>query len=50
MVFLVVAYVGNIYGPPPPSGPTLWIFGIVSSAILLLWTWWADNHRAPISN
>lgn len=50
MVFLVVAYVANLFGPPPPSGPALWIFGIVSSAILLSWTWWADRHRAPIAS
>lgn len=50
MVFLVVAYVANVFGPPPPSGPALWIFGIVSSAILLSWTWWADRHRAPIAS
>ena len=50
MVFLVVAYLGNIYGPPPPSGPALWIFGIVSSAILLVWTWWADRHRVQVTS
>ena len=50
MVFLVVAYLANLFGPPPPSGSALWMFMIVSSAILLLWTWWADAHRAPISN
>jgi hypothetical protein len=50
MAFLVVAYFGNMFGPPPPSGPALWIFMILSSAILLSWTWWADAHRAPIAN
>ena len=50
MAFLVVAYVANLFGPPPPSGPALWIFGIVSSVILLSWTWWADRHRAPIAS
>jgi len=49
-VFLVVAFFANMFGPPPPSGPALWIVGIISSAILLLWTWWADRHRVQVTS
>ena len=44
--FLVIAYVMNLLGPPPPSVTALWIFAIVGAAILTLWSWWADRHRA----
>jgi Lon protease-like protein len=44
-VFLVIAYFGNLYGPPPPSVTALWIFAIAGGAILTLWSWWADRHR-----
>jgi len=44
-VFLVIAYVANLAGPPPPSVTALWITAIVGAAILTLWSWWADRHR-----
>src|SRR4029079_12563563 len=44
-VFLLIAYAGNLMGPPPPSIQALWMFAIAGSAILLIWSWWADSHR-----
>ena len=47
-VFLIVAYFGNLYGPPPPSVTALWIFAFTGAAILTLWSWWADKHRVVL--
>jgi Lon protease-like protein len=47
-VFLVFAYFGNLYGPPPPSVTGLWIFAFIGAAILTLWSWWADKHRVVL--
>jgi hypothetical protein len=44
-VFLLIAYAGNLMGPPPPSIQALWMFAIAGSAIILIWSWWADSHR-----
>jgi hypothetical protein len=45
--FLLVLYLLNLFGPPPPSvtavawsGEAMWL--------LVLWAWWADRHRAPM--
>jgi hypothetical protein len=44
-VFLLVSYLANVFGPPPPSvrviawaGEAMWL--------LVLWAAWADRHRA----
>jgi hypothetical protein len=47
-VFLVIAYVANVAGPPPPTVGVLWVFAIVGAAILILWIWWVDRHRDAI--
>ncbi len=46
IAFLVVSYVTNTFGPPPPSAdlvayfaPLVWIFVILA--------YWADRNRAP---
>lgn len=42
--FLAIIYVGNLFGPPPPS-----VNALASTALALwltpLWAWWADRHR-----
>jgi hypothetical protein len=43
--FLLLAYLGNAFGPPPPSVAAIAITGIVSGPLLGLWAWWADRHR-----
>lgn len=47
-VFLVLVYFGNIFNAPPPSITALWIAALIGAALLTLWAWWADRHRAPI--
>jgi hypothetical protein len=44
-VFLPVVYLGNIFGPPPPSAGAIWPAGIAGGAILVAWMWWVDRHR-----
>jgi hypothetical protein len=48
-VFLAVAYLASLTGPPPPSIPALSGSLIVASAVILLWSWWADRHRESIA-
>lgn len=47
--FLVVGYIANLMGPPPPSVLALSLSVIVGSAILTAWSWWADRHREPMA-
>jgi hypothetical protein len=46
-LFLVVAYVANLVGGPPPSVQVLWVSAIIATGLLLIWTWWTDRHREP---
>lgn len=48
-VVLMVIYVANIFGPPPPGVTALWIVAIIGASVLTLWAWWADRHREPVS-
>ena len=45
IAFLVVSYLGNLFGPPPPSVQAI---GILGNAmwLLVLWAWWIERHRA----
>src|SRR5262249_32804076 len=42
---LLILYVGNIAGPPPPSVNALWAVSIAGVVLILAWSWWADRHR-----
>jgi amino acid transporter len=46
--FLVVVYVGNIVGPPPPTVQTVAVGALVGFVVLILWSWWVDRHREAI--
>jgi hypothetical protein len=48
-VVLMVIYVANIFGPPPPGVRALWIVAIMGASILTLWAWWVDRHRDAVS-
>ncbi len=48
IVFLVIAYIANITGPPPPDTKSLAVFAL-SGFLLPLWGWWVDRHRAPVA-
>jgi hypothetical protein len=43
--FLVVVYLVNVFGPPPPSVTAIWIGASVGAAVMTLWAWWVDRHR-----
>jgi len=43
--FLLIAYGAGI-GPPPPGITALVITAIAGTAVILLWAWWFDRHRA----
>ena len=47
-IFLAAIYVVNLTSPPPPSVTVVWIAGLAGGAIVVLWSWWADAHRAPV--
>lgn len=47
--FLLVAYLANLMGPPPPSVTALYASAIVASLLLLAWSWWVDAHRSSRS-
>ncbi len=46
--FLVLAYLGNVFGPPPPNVQAIAIAGIVGTALFTAWSWWADRHRGGL--
>jgi hypothetical protein len=48
--FLVVVYLANVFGPPPPSVSAVWIGALVGAAVMTLWAWWADRHRIATVN
>lgn len=45
IAFLAVAYLGNVFGPPPPSVPAIAIAGIAGGIVFTAWAWWIDRHR-----
>lgn len=45
IAFLLVIYLANIFGSPPPSDTAIGLVGILGTAILLAWSAWADRHR-----
>lgn len=44
IVFLLAAYAGAAFGPPPPSVKKLAI-GTLTGWLMVLWAWWFDRHR-----
>lgn len=46
--FLVVAYLGNVFGPPPPSVQAIAIAGLAGFVLFTAWAWWADRHRGEL--
>lgn len=46
VAFLVVLYVGNAFGPPPPDVNAV-AWGALAGWLLPLFGWWVDRHRTP---
>jgi hypothetical protein len=46
---LVICYEANIYSPPPSNLKTLGWAVLGLGLLLVLWAWWFDRHREPIS-
>lgn len=42
---LNIAYLNNIYGPPPPDDPVLIASVTLSMWLLVFWAYWVDGHR-----
>ena len=43
--FLGLAYLGNVFGPPPPGVTSIAIAGIAGGIVFTAWAWWIDRHR-----
>ncbi len=44
ITFLLVVYVANLFGPPPPSeGAVVW--GAMAMWLIVAWGYWVDRHR-----
>jgi hypothetical protein len=46
VVSLLAAYAAAM-GPPPPSVRAIALSAIVGAAVIIVWAWWFDRHRAP---
>ena len=44
--FLLVIYLGSLFGPPPPNVSALAWVG-QSQWLLIIWGYWIDRHRRP---
>jgi membrane-bound metal-dependent hydrolase YbcI (DUF457 family) len=47
--FLLVIYLANSIGPPPPNVTAIVVAGIAGAVVILLWAWWFDRHRDPVT-
>ena len=45
IAFLLVAYAGNAFGPPPLNVQAIAIAGIAGGVLFTIWSWSADRHR-----
>jgi membrane-bound metal-dependent hydrolase YbcI (DUF457 family) len=46
VAFLLLIHAGNLFGPPPPSVEAIAWVG-QAQWLLVVWAFWADNHRRP---
>ena len=47
-VFLVMVYLANAFGPPPPSAQMIAIAGN-ATWLFVVWAYWIDRHRISLS-
>jgi len=48
IVFLVIMYFGNLFGPPPPDEKSLMIFAQFGWS-LVIWGYWIDRNREAVA-
>jgi membrane-bound metal-dependent hydrolase YbcI (DUF457 family) len=48
-VGLMFATYGVSMGPPPPSITALVVTAIAGAAVVIVWAWWFDRHRTPVT-
>lgn len=44
---LIITYLGNVFGPPPPDDTKVLASVGLAMWILFAWAWWFDRHRVP---
>lgn len=45
LLFLVLAYIGAAFGPPPPSVPAIAWLGLAGGGVTAALGYWVDRHR-----
>jgi hypothetical protein len=48
VAFLLVAYAGAAFGPPPPSMAAVAWVGLAGGVIFSAWGYWVDRHRRVV--
>jgi hypothetical protein len=48
VAFLVLSWVGNMIGPPPPDSQSLAYFALLLW-LFVPWGYWIDRHRRPVA-
>ena len=46
VIFLLIIYAANLFGPPPPSAGTV-VWSAEALWLVVLWGFWLDRHRKP---
>jgi len=46
IIFLVLIYLMNLLGPPPPDSHMLALMAL-AQWLIILWAYWVDRHREP---
>jgi hypothetical protein len=47
-LFLLIVYIANAAGGPPPSVAAISVAGIAGGLLLVFWAWWTDRHRQAV--
>lgn len=45
IAFLVLVWISNLLGPPPPSETVVAVSALVGLWLVVLWGYWVDRHR-----
>ena len=48
VAFLLLAYAGAAFGPPPPNVAAVAWTGLAGGLLTVAWGYWIDRHREPI--